>query len=113
MLEIADRITVLRRGKTVGTVPKEGATESGLAQLMVGREVLLRVEKPPARIGKPLLAVEDLNVLDERELPACRGVSFTVARGRDRRARGRRRKRPERARRRDRRPAEGRRRAGS
>ena len=81
VLEIADRITVLRRGKTVGTVPKEGATESGLAQLMVGREVLLRVEKPPAKIGKPLLVVEDLNVLDERELPACRGVSFTVSAG--------------------------------
>ncbi len=81
VLEIADRITVLRRGKTVGTVPKEGATESGLAQLMVGREVLLRVEKPPAKIGKPLLVVEDLNVLDERELPACRGVSLTVAAG--------------------------------
>ena len=48
VLEVADRITVLRRGKTVGTVPKAGATESGLAQLMVGREVLLRVEKPPA-----------------------------------------------------------------
>ncbi len=81
VLEVADRITVLRRGKTVGTVPKEGATESGLAQLMVGREVLLRVEKPPATIGKPLLIVEDLNVLDERDLPACRGVSFTVSAG--------------------------------
>ncbi len=81
VLEIADRITVLRRGKTVGTVPKEGATESGLAQLMVGREVLLRVDKPPAHVGEPLLVVEDLSVLDERELPACRGVSFTVSAG--------------------------------
>ncbi len=81
VLEVADRITVLRRGKTVGTVPRAGATESGLAQLMVGREVLLRVEKPPAHIGKPLLVVEDLNVLDERDLPACRGVSFTVSQG--------------------------------
>src|SRR5437773_127314 len=48
-LEVADRITVLRRGKTVGTVPKEGATEESLAKMMVGREVLLRVEKPPAK----------------------------------------------------------------
>ena len=45
VLEIADRITVLRRGKKVGTLPREGATEAELARLMVGRDVLLRVEK--------------------------------------------------------------------
>ena len=45
VLEIADRITVLRRGKMVETLPAAGATEQGLAKLMVGREVLLRVEK--------------------------------------------------------------------
>ena len=45
VLEIADRITVLRRGKKVGTVPREGATEPELARLMVGRDVVLRVEK--------------------------------------------------------------------
>ena len=49
VLEIADRITVLRRGKKIDTVPREGATEDGLAKLMVGREVLLRVDKKPAR----------------------------------------------------------------
>ena len=43
--EVADRITVLRRGKLIETLPAEGATEEGLARLMVGREVLLRVEK--------------------------------------------------------------------
>src|ERR671933_2969307 len=47
--EIADRISVLRRGKLVDTVPAAGATEEGLARLMVGREVLLRVEKQPAQ----------------------------------------------------------------
>src|SRR5215216_6580545 len=45
VLEISERITVLRRGKTIETVPREGATEEGLARLMVGREVLLRVDK--------------------------------------------------------------------
>ena len=45
VLEIADRITVLRRGKKIETVPREGATEESLARAMVGREVLLRVEK--------------------------------------------------------------------
>jgi simple sugar transport system ATP-binding protein len=81
VLEIADRVTVLRRGKTVETIPREGATEEGLARLMVGREVLLRVEKPPAKPGAPALVVEDLNVLDERGLPAVRGVSLNVASG--------------------------------
>ena len=48
VLEVADRISVLRRGRKIATVPKEGATEESLARMMVGREVLLRVEKPPA-----------------------------------------------------------------
>ena len=47
VLEIADRVTVLRRGKVVETVPSAGATQESLARAMVGREVLLRVEKPP------------------------------------------------------------------
>jgi general nucleoside transport system ATP-binding protein len=81
VLEIADRITVLRRGKTVETVPREGATEAGLARLMVGREVLLRVEKGPAELGEPLLVVDDLRVFDERGLEACRGISLEVRAG--------------------------------
>src|SRR5205823_2800366 len=68
--EIADRITVLRRGKKIETLPAAGATEEQLARLMVGREVLLRVEKKPAQPGEPLLEVEDLQVLDDRGLPA-------------------------------------------
>ena len=81
VLEIADRITVLRRGKEVETVPREGATESGLARAMVGREVLLRVEKKPAQPGDLLLRVEDLVVRDDRGLEAVRGVSFDVRAG--------------------------------
>jgi general nucleoside transport system ATP-binding protein len=81
VLEIADRITVLRQGKTVDTVPREGATTEGLAKLMVGREVVLRVEKTPAEPGEALLAVDDLTVLDDRELKACQRVSFEVRAG--------------------------------
>jgi general nucleoside transport system ATP-binding protein len=81
VLEIADRITVLRRGKTVETVQREGATEEGLARLMVGREVLLRVEKPPTQPGEQLLVVEDLHVLDARGLEAVRGISLEVRAG--------------------------------
>jgi ABC-type uncharacterized transport system ATPase subunit len=78
VLEIADRITVLRRGKLVDTLPAEGATEESLARLMVGREVLLRVEKGEAAPGEPLLRVRDLHVRDERGIERVRGVSFDV-----------------------------------
>jgi simple sugar transport system ATP-binding protein len=81
VLQIADRITVLRRGKAVDTLPAAGATEQGLASLMVGRDVLLRVEKPPASPGEPLLQVQDLHVLDERGIERVRGVSFEVRAG--------------------------------
>jgi general nucleoside transport system ATP-binding protein len=81
VLEIADRITVLRRGKKVDTIPREGATEPGLARMMVGREVLLRVDKKAPRAGDILLDVEDVHVIDERGLEAVRGVSFQVRSG--------------------------------
>ena len=81
VLEIADRVTTLRRGKAVDTIPAAGATEESLARMMVGREVLLRVEKKPAQPGEPLLEVEDLQVIDDRGLEAVRGVSFTVRAG--------------------------------
>jgi general nucleoside transport system ATP-binding protein len=78
VLEVADRITVLRRGKVVDTVSAEGATVESLAKMMVGREVLLRVDKAPAAPAESLLQVEDLHVLDERGLEKVRGVSFDV-----------------------------------
>jgi general nucleoside transport system ATP-binding protein len=81
VLEIADRITVLRRGKKVDTIPHEGATEASLARMMVGRDVLLRVEKRGAKPGDVLLEVDDLHVVDDRGLEAVRGVSFRVRAG--------------------------------
>ncbi|HZO96584.1 MAG TPA: ABC transporter ATP-binding protein [Gaiellaceae bacterium] len=81
VLEIADRITVLRRGKKIETVPREGATQESLARAMVGREVLLRVEKPPAQPGETLLEVEDLHVVDDRGIEKVRGISFSVRAG--------------------------------
>jgi simple sugar transport system ATP-binding protein len=81
VLEIADRISVLRRGTLVETISREGATEAGLARSMVGREVLLRVEKKPAQPGDPLLQVENLVVRDDRGLEAVREVSLEVRSG--------------------------------
>jgi simple sugar transport system ATP-binding protein len=81
VLDIADRVTVLRRGKRVDTVSTGGATEESLARLMVGRDVLLHVEKAKLERGEPILEVRDLHVRDDRDLPAVQGVDLTVHAG--------------------------------
>ena len=81
VLEIADRITVLRRGKKVETLSAAGATEEQLARLMVGREVLLRVEKGASVATDPLLRVEGLHVLDDRGIEKVRNLSLQVRGG--------------------------------
>jgi general nucleoside transport system ATP-binding protein len=81
VLEIADRVTVLRRGKKIDTVPTAGATEQSLARLMVGRDVLLQVEKTETELGPPVLEVDDLHVRDDRDLEAVRGLSLAVRGG--------------------------------
>jgi ABC-type uncharacterized transport system ATPase subunit len=81
VLQVADRITVLRHGKKIDTVPRRGATEQSLARLVVGRDVLLSVDKGPSHAKEPMLVVEDLHVLDDRDLEAIAGVSFDVKGG--------------------------------
>jgi simple sugar transport system ATP-binding protein len=81
VLEVADRVTVLRRGRKIDTVPTEGATEQSLARLMVGRDVLLRVDKPANKPGDPVLEVEDLVVHDDRGLEAVKELSLEVRAG--------------------------------
>jgi ABC-type uncharacterized transport system ATPase subunit len=81
VLEVADRVTVLRRGKTIGTIDTAGADEASLARMMVGRDVVLRVEKEPGTPGEPLLEIDDVHVTDDRGLPAVDGVSLTVRAG--------------------------------
>ena len=81
VLDISDRVTVLRRGERIDTVVTEGSTERSLARLMVGRDVLLRVEKPEHEPGEPLLQVEGVSADDDRGLPAVRDVSFEVRAG--------------------------------
>jgi general nucleoside transport system ATP-binding protein len=78
--EIADVITVIRRGQVVGERPPT-ATDEELAALMVGRQVTLQVSKAPAEPGAVVLAVEDLHVPDDRGQDAVAGVSFEVRAG--------------------------------
>ncbi len=81
VLQVADRITVLRRGKKVDTVPREGATELSLARLVVGRDVMLAVERTPGRPSAALLEVRELFVRDDRELEKVSGLSLSVRAG--------------------------------
>ena len=81
VLAVADKIMVLRHGRVVGhTTPAESTRES-LANMMVGRQVLLQVRKGEAKPTDVLLDVQNLTVLDEREQEAVKGVSFQVRAG--------------------------------
>jgi simple sugar transport system ATP-binding protein len=82
VFQVADRIVVLRQGKVVGSLDStREATEESLAAMMVGRPVLLRVDKRPANPGATVLRVEDLHVLSDRGLPAVDGLSLEVRAG--------------------------------
>jgi simple sugar transport system ATP-binding protein len=81
VLAIADRILVLRNGRVAGVTTPQEATKESLASMMVGRDVILEVEKPPARLGDLVLEVQDLVVQDDRHLVAVKGVSFQVRAG--------------------------------
>ncbi len=80
-LEISDRIVVMRAGKTVGEVLPEDTDENQLAAMMVGRPVELVVQKEKAQPKEPVLVIENLTVLDDRNAVAVNGVSMTVHAG--------------------------------
>ena len=81
VLEIADRITVIRRGKVVGQRLPAETTEEDLAELMVGRDVQLVVDRGESHPGEPILAIEDLRVRDDRRHEAVAGVTLEVRAG--------------------------------
>ena len=81
VLEVADRITVLRRGRVAGTVEPKDATREILANLMVGRDVELKVVKGPAKPGEVVLALKDVHVRDDRLHMAVAGVDLEIRAG--------------------------------
>jgi general nucleoside transport system ATP-binding protein len=82
VMEIADRITVLRRGRAVADLtPAQVDSRRELARLMVGREVVLRVEREPVALGDPVLELRDCSGEDAGGHRAFRRVSFAVRRG--------------------------------
>ncbi|HMB21275.1 MAG: ABC transporter ATP-binding protein [Chloroflexota bacterium] len=81
VMEVANSITVLRTGRTVGTVKPEDVNPEKLAAMMVGREVNLVIVKKVAEPKEQVLTVKELYVTDERGHPSVRGVSFDVKAG--------------------------------
>ncbi|WP_456365707.1 ABC transporter ATP-binding protein [Thermococcus sp.] len=81
VMEITDRVTVIRKGKVIGTVNTSEATPQLLARMMVGRDVVLRIQKKPHNPGKTVFRVENLWVKGDRGEDAVRGLSFEVKAG--------------------------------
>jgi len=81
VMAVADTVTVMRRGKVVGTVSTQDTTRQKIATMMVGRQVLFRVARTQAEPGEVVLTVKDLNALDNKDLPALRAISFSVREG--------------------------------
>ncbi len=81
ILELADRVTVMRDGRAVGTVTTQQTTEQELARLMVGRDVNLRANRVPMERGRPVLRIKGLHVRDDVGQEKVRGVSLDVHAG--------------------------------
>lgn len=81
VLEISDRITVLRRGKVSAEVVSAETTKAELAKTMVGREVVFRIEKKQSEPGDVVLEIDKINALNDRGLPALRDLSLSIRSG--------------------------------
>ena len=81
VLAVADRVVVLRNGKVVGTTEPKNTDQEGLATMMVGRSVVLDVQKPIAKPKDVVLKVSNLNVTDDRKLLAVKDLSLEVRSG--------------------------------
>ena len=80
VMRVSDRVTVLRKGRLVATVQTAEVTPADLARMMVGREVVFRIEREAIHRGEAVLEVEGLRALDDKGQPALRGVSFNLHR---------------------------------
>lgn len=78
---VADRCTIIRKGKTIATLDVKSTTEEKMAELMVGRKVNFKLEKKPANPGGEVLRIENLNVRDQSGLDLVKNINLTVRAG--------------------------------
>lgn len=81
VMAFSDQVTVLRRGKLEATVQTKDSTKAELAKLMVGRDVLFRLDKNPCRAGEVALDVRNLVALNDKGMPALRGINLALHKG--------------------------------
>ena len=81
IMEITNTVSVMRRGEMTATVKTAETSPEQLAELMVGRKVLLRVDKKPAEPGEVVLEVENLRVVDDKGVERVKGIDLTVRKG--------------------------------
>ncbi len=81
VMEICDKVTILRKGETIKTLKVEESNQDELIELMVGRAVDLTIEKVDSKIGKELLQVKNLTVLNEEGSEAVKNISFHINEG--------------------------------
>jgi ABC-type uncharacterized transport system ATPase subunit len=81
VMAISDRVAVMRDGKMIGEVSTEETSEGELARMMVGRDVVFRVERSPIKVGVERLRVEGVSAMSDRRLLALRQLSFSVRSG--------------------------------
>src|SRR5271157_137411 len=81
VMEISDTISVLRLGKTVSQIMKTDTSKLELARMMVGRDVIFRLSKSPAKTGKPILEVSGISALNDMKVRALKNISFLVKEG--------------------------------
>ncbi len=81
VMAISERVTVLRDGKVVGTVRTDETSEAALARMMVGREVFLKIDKPAAELGDPVLELHNVHVTGDRGVPVVTDVTLSVRAG--------------------------------
>jgi len=81
VMKISDRITVMRKGKVVGSVRREDTSQEELAEMMVGRKVLFRLDRKPLKQGDVVLRVENVEAYNEKGIKALKGINLDVRSG--------------------------------
>jgi len=81
VIELSDRVTVMRKGKVVGVKKTKDTNQEEIASMMVGREVIFEIEKKPINMGKIALKVDKLKALNRKGLPAVKDISFEIKEG--------------------------------
>ncbi len=81
VMAVSDRITILRRGRNTGTIPRTATDERDLARRMVGREIIEKFEREESAVGEAIFSIRGLEARNNRGIPALRGIDLEVSRG--------------------------------